>query len=321
MIAHHSLTSELAAVRTTLADSLPWSPHDYIPEISRRGDRLLYAEELTRPLSEAEDLRLRVNDQQSGPLAIFAERLPWDSQFFGYGVARLNGIFPLEPPLHRPEMDLQPAVEALLEEARRREIRYLFANIDPRDLALLRAVGNLGFALIETKYFHHGPLLAPDLSERFPVRKAVLDDIPSLMRTASHTVNQFDRFHADPAIHAADAARLMETWVEQSVLGRFADVTIVPDMPEPTAFVTYRYHQEKWTRWGVNLVQGVLSAVAPDSRGWMGKLAPEINHHLRTIGATYSFGSTQVTNRPIIWFAEEGGGRFGKCEHVFRRLL
>lgn len=315
------LASDLANIRSLLTQHLPWSPNDYIPGISKSGDRALYAEELTRPIAEADDLRIIYDDKKIGRLAVFAERLAWDSDFFGYGVARIDGIYPLDPPLHRPYEDFQPAFEAFLDHAQESATRYLFASVDPRDLAMLRALGNLGFALIETKYFHHGPLLEPDLTERFPVRRAVLDDVPSLTRTASQTVNLYDRFHADPEIAEADAARLMATWVEQSVLGRFADVTIVPDVPEPTAFVTYRYHQDKWARWGINLVQGVLSAVAADSRGWMGKLAPEVNHHLRTIGATHSFGSTQVTNRPIIWFAEEGGGRFGKCEHVLRKVL
>lgn len=310
------------AIRALLAAQLPWSPHEYIPRLSKPADRAMLAEEWTRDLPPADDLRwIHMSDGSAEEWGIFAERLPWDSSFFGYDVARLNGIFPLAAPLHRPAADLLSPLAALMEQARQRGVRYLFASVDPRDLALLRALGAKGFALIETRLFHHGPVREPELAERFAARRAVPADVPSLTRVASQTINPYDRFHADPFITADQATRLMETWVEQSVLGRFADVTIVPDMPEPTAFVTYRYHKDKWARWGVRLVQGVLSAVAAESMGWMGKLGPEVNYHLAREGAEHSFGSTQVTNRAILWFAQEAGARFGRCEHVFRVIL
>ena len=264
---------------------------------------------------------MQYDDAQIGRVALFCERLPWDSEFFGYGVARLSAVFPLDAPLHRPVADYAPALEQLLDVARRRNIRYLLAQIDPRDSALLRAVGTLGFSLIETRFYHYGPVIVSELVERLPIRLATPDDIPSLARTARSCVNPFDRFHADPFIDAEAAGRLMEKWIKESVLGRMADLVLVPDMPEPTAFVTYRYHREHWARWKVKLVQGVLSAVSPELMGWMDKLAPEVNHVLHEVGAEYSFGSTQATNRAIIFFAQEAGARFGRCEHIFRIVL
>jgi dTDP-4-amino-4,6-dideoxy-D-galactose acyltransferase len=315
------LAPDLPRLRKLLADNLPWTPHDYIPGISRKGDRDLWAEQLTGPLLPEIDLRFGCTLSDGTSVGLFAEYLPWDSEFFGYGIARLNGIWPLAPPRLEPALNYGPALAALLHRAVHRDVRYLFAQVDPRDLPLLRALGELGFALIETRYYQHGPVIVPQMPERYPVRLAREEDIASLARAASQTVNLYDRFHADPFIRPEDAARLMERWVEQSVRGKLADVTIVPDVVDPGAFVTYRYHREKWSRWGVNLVQGVLSAVSPEFMGWMGKLAPEVNLHLRSMGAEYSFGSTQVTNRPIIWFAQEAGARFGKCEHVLRIVL
>lgn len=312
---------DLRGLRTLLSDHLPWSPRDYVQGISRQGDRAIYAEQLTSELAPSDDLRSLVTLADGSDVAVFAERLPWDSEFFGYGVARLDGIFPLSEPWHRPLADFRPAVEHLCEQATTREIKYLFAVVDPRDLATTRALGESGFALLETRFYHFGQIEQPNFTERLPVRKAMESDIPTLAKAASSTINIYDRFHADPFINQDDAVRLMERWVEQSVIGSFADVVIVPDVPEPGAFVTYRYHRDKWDRWKLPLVQGVLSAVAPEFKGWMGKLGPEVNYHLLSMGARCSFGSTQVTNRPIIWFAEEAGARFGKCEYIFRRLL
>ena len=312
---------DLAGLQSLLAEHLPWSPRDFVEGISRRGDRALYAEQLTTPIAAADDLRFVHHLPDGQQLALFAQCLPWDSEFFGYGVARLNGIFPMAEPWHSPKSDYRPAVEELLRLAAARDVQYLFATVDPRDLATIRALGEAGFTLLETRFFHYGRITAPDLEQRLPVRQALESDIPSLARAARETINPFDRFHADPFIDPDAVGRLMEAWVVESVEGRMADVVIVPDVPEPEAFVTYRYHREHWARWRLRLVQGVLSAVSSRFAGWMGKLGPEVDHHLLGIGAETAFGSTQVTNRPIIFFAQEGGARFGRCEHVFRKLI
>lgn len=315
------LKPDLPDIRRWLSEHLPWSPLDFIPGISKRGDREICAEQLTGLLSDEHDFRFRARLPDGTEVGVFAELLPWDSEFFGYGVVKLSGVFPLESPAYRPKCDYQPALETLLRRLAKRDVKYIWAPVEPRDLALLRALGSLGFALIETRYYQHGPVRVPEVYERVAIRTARPDDIPSLARAASQTVNPYDRFHADPYISADQAARLMQRWVDQSVHGKMADVVIVPDVPEPEAFVTYRYQRERWSRWGVNLVQGVLSAVSPQFMGWMGKLGPEVNMHLRSIGAEHSYGSTQVTNRSIIWFAQQAGAGFGKCEHIFRIVL
>jgi len=312
---------ELSHVYDVLSEQLPFSPRDYVPRISRSGDRALWAESLTRSLLPEDDLRFIYASRREGPLAIFAERLPWDSEFFGFGVARLHGVFPLERPTLRLQAQWTKPIEKLLLQAERRGVRYLFAMVDPRDAALLRSLGEAGFALIETRYYHHGPLIEPPGLEPFPVRRARPDDVPSLAKTAAERVNPYDRFHADPFIETDVAAKLMRRWIERSVTGEMADLVLVPDVDEPSAFVTYRFHKEHWSRWGVKLVQGMLSAVSTDFLGWMGKLTPEVNRALLLEGAEYTFGSTQVTNRPIIHFAQEAGARFGRCEHMLRIVL
>jgi len=310
---------KLDGLELLLAEHLPWTPFDYVPGISRQGDRELTAADLTGTKPAENDFRLLGESDDGHEIVLLAERLPWDSEFFG--VARINGVFPWKPPLSRPGFDYHRAFRKLLKRLRRADIRYVTAQVDPRDLSLLRAVGEAGFSLIETRYFHCGPVLEPVLGERLPVRRATEEDIPSLARTASQMINPYDRFHSDPFIDPDDAARLMERWVEESVAGRMADVTIVPDVPEPAAFVTYRYHQDKWARWKLNVVQGILSAVSPEFVGWLGWLAPEVNYHLHRMGAQFACGSTQVTNNSIIWLAQDGGSRFGKCQHVFRIVL
>jgi len=322
MTATRDLLPEIGPIRALLGEQLPFPPFDFVRAIAAAGDRSILLDRLAAPVGRAEDLGFVMTLPGEGDVAVFAEALPWDTAFFGYGVGRLNGVFPLAPPLDRPAADYRPALAQLLERARRHDIRYLVAYVDPRDLALLRALGQLGFVLIETRAYYHMDIRGFRTAERFAVRPAVAADVPALARAAAEAVNPYDRFHSDPFVDPADAARLMRRWVEASILGDFADVTIVPDVPDPAAFSTVRYHRDKWDRWELRLAQSaVLTAVAPSFRGWYRKIASEVNHHLLDQGAEHVYLGTQVTNKAVIWVLEGLGYQFGKSELIFRFVL
>lgn len=312
---------DLESIREILTSNLPWSPLDFIRGTSQEGDRKLFVDTLTGEIPEGNDLRL-IHKGNGVTLGVFCERLPWDSEFFGYDVAKLWGVFPLEPPDHRFDLDYSSAIEALLKLARKQGIRYLFATTDPRDLPTLRALGGAGFSLIETRAYYHMDVTNYSYERRFDVRNATTADIPSLGQAAQIMVNPFDRFHADPFIKREDADRLMYKWVEASISEGFADVTIVPNAPNPTAFCTVKFHRDKWVTWGKKIAQPVFSAVSPEFGGWYRKIISEINFYLKDqAGAEHSFLATQITNKAVIRVWESLGYRYGKGEHIFRILL
>ena len=315
------LRQEKSGVRSILMENLPWSPLDFIRSISVEGDRAIHVDHLTREIDEENDLRLVCRYPNGEKLAVFAERLSWDSDFFGYGVGKLDSVFPLSPPFYRPYADYGDALSRMLEEARKKGIKYLFASVDPRDLATLRALGQLGFCLIETRSYYHMSVKDYEYKERYSIRVADENDVDRLGRTAQEMVNMYDRFHSDPFIRPEDADRLMYKWMQASIMEGFADVTIVPDFPNPTAFCTVKYHKDKWERWGLKLAQPVFSAVSPEYKGWYRKIISEINYHLRDLGAEHSYLITQITNIAVSWIWEGLGYRFGKGEHILRIIL
>jgi dTDP-4-amino-4,6-dideoxy-D-galactose acyltransferase len=304
-----------AGLREDLIDNLARTPHAFIREPAGflRADKQLYADLMLRPLPLTDDLRFVYDDQ----LAALGERLAWDSRFFGYEVARLHGIFPLNP----LALDYTQVLRQWLDEVYRRGIRYLFVAVHAEDLALMRALSACGFALIETRVIYHRSLKRYHRANRFPVRFATDDDIPSLGETARSAVNIYDRFHADPFIAPADADRLMVKWVEASIKEGFADFTLVPDMTNPAAFITVRYLRQQWAAWGLNLSQMVLVAAAPSCKGWFAKLASEVCYLLRESDSEHVFITTQLTNRALIHSCEKLGFRFGRGEHIFRIIL
>lgn len=307
--------------RHILSKYIPWSPLDFIKEISQEGDKSIFIDKITAEIDPANDLRFIYEVGDKEELAILAEKLPWDSEFFSYGVGKINGIFPLSEPYYRPYADYTAAIETLIKLSREKGIKYLFGNVDSRDLALMRSMGNLGFSLIETRLSYHRDIRNYEYKERFAVRVAKEEDIESLGSAVVIKANIYDRFHSDPFISKRDAERLMHKWVEASINEGFADITMVPDVIKPTAFVTVKFHKENWAKWGIKIVQPVVSAVSNEYKGWYRKLISEVHYYSNGLGAEHIYMTTQAPNYAVLWVWETLGYHFGKCEHVFRIVL
>lgn len=310
--------ADLASVQERIAAHLTWSPHDFVRRPGfREVDRRHLAEQVTRPLPASDDLRFLTDD---GRTALLAERLPWDSDFFGWPVVRLQGLFQLGP--YDASLDLRPAVRAWVEAAAARGARYVFAAVPAEDIAGLRALTGEGFELIESRLTHHVDLRSFVPPERHAARAARPEDVPSLARTAVEMVNPYDRFHADPLLPRAQVDRLMAEWVRASVCDGFADVTLCPDVPGPRAFVTLKYHRRLWGPLGVKLGQPIFGAVHHELRGWYERLIVECAMNLREVaGAEHMFLVSQPTNRQVLHVWHKLGFEYGRSEHVLRRLL
>ena len=297
------------------------SPHAFVRGLNADYDRDIYIQNMLRPLPTENDFRF-VHGTGKSERWVLLERLAWDSEFFGYGVAKLHAV--IDPnSAHDARADSctdTAAVNTILEEARRSGIRYVFCTVAPRELFLTRTLSDAQFTLIETRCHYHKQLDAPPL-DRYDTRLATAADAPSLALAAREMVNWYDRFHADPAIDLHDADRLMERWVHASLEDGFADLTVVPNVSAPEAFCTARLHREHWAGWGMKLAQPVLSAVSPKHRGWYVKIISELCEQLRQQGADHAYLITQITNNAVIRSWEKLGFHFGKGEHVFRRTL
>ena len=309
-------------VREGLRASGMGGPHAYIRALDAAADLDIHLDRLVRPLPAGDDLRRIANRGKPDESWILMERLPWDSEFFGRGMARLDAVVRpgMRPDLREDVAVRSKALEAALAQARSGGIDYVFSQVNCDDLSQVRTLSHAGFELIETRCHYHRPLSGPP-AERHATRPATADDVPSLARAAREMVNPYDRFHVDPAIPPHDADRMMERWVEASIANGFADVTIVPDVEAPEAFCTAKLHREHWTQWGLRLAQPVLSAVSPRHRGWYVRIISELDEYLREQGAEHSFLITQITNNAVIRCWEKLGYHFGKGEYVFRKVL
>lgn len=292
--------------------------HSFIRKVNADYDARLRAASMIRSLPPECDYRF-VSGEQENERWVFLEKLAWDSEFFGRGMARFDGVIAPQGGGQDVARDAA-AIAEVLEKSFADGVDYVLGVIDAVDLHGVRTLSAAGFELIEVRCHYHMPLTTAPI-DRYATRLAIPADVPSLARAARVMVNPYDRFHADPAIAPADADRLMERWVEASVIGDFADATVVPDMEDPEAFCTAKYHRQHWDGWGLRLAQPVLSAVSPKHRGWYVKIISELNEHLRSVGAEHAWLITQITNNAVIRCWEKLGYQFGKGEYVFRKLM
>jgi hypothetical protein len=315
-----ALTMPLSDLRSQLLDGLPWSPLDFLKGISRDGDRAVQFGGLLREMDVANDLRFTYPIATDADVAVFAERLPWDSAFFGYEVARLNGVFPLAG--YRGEADYTPALRALVEVARSRGVRYLLATVDARDLPTFRALTALGFTLIETRLYHACALRSWKYSRRSRCRLATAADVERLVAMSYTNENPYDRFNSDPFIGRDEAHRLIAEWIRASIVDGFADGTMIPDSPDPGALCTFKYHRDKAAAWGMSIGQLVLGVAAPRMHNRFLGVVADINFHLQALGFDYVIFVTQITNRNSQRVGAHLGYEYGgRGEYVFRMLL
>lgn len=150
------------------------------------------------------------------------EPLPWDSEFFGFPVARVaNGM-----------MDEGDGRE-ILEWCRDRGVRLLYFLADD-DVRSWAAASASGFRLVDIRVELvldrswlrlPGAVLAPGVVLREATPKDLLDLLP-----IAASVHTDSRFFADPAVPREKARELFAVWLRRSVERAMADTVIVGEV-------------------------------------------------------------------------------------------
>lgn len=135
------------------------------------------------------------------------DALPWDTEFFGVPIARVD----LD--------DVGPSdLAAIEEEARDRGFDCVYGELDPnRDPAVACHVQDAGHRLVEVGLTLARRSPEPvDLPDTIPaVRRGGLEDLP-LLGEALDLLAPWSRFAADPRFGQAAARRMFDAWVRRA---------------------------------------------------------------------------------------------------------
>jgi dTDP-4-amino-4,6-dideoxy-D-galactose acyltransferase len=237
------------------------------------------------------------------------ERLAWDSELFGFDVARLVRPFD-ESDLARALRDLRAAGVVLA---------YAFVAADDEPAA--RAAEAHGGRLVDTKVTYSRTLaIEPDV--RAPSARADVveyeasDASPELERLALQS-GAFSRFRTDPDVPREAFERLYRTWIRRSVAREIADRVLVVSERDASlgGLVTLRFD-------GATGRIGLL-AVESDSRGHgYGRQLLDAAHDLyRERGCSSARVVTQAANAPACRLFETFGYEVAERERVFHFWL
>jgi GNAT superfamily N-acetyltransferase len=149
-------------------------------------------------------------------------RLPWDSEFFGVEVARVEA----------------PLGDGVVAAAAAAGMRCLYLLADAGDGATTRAAEDAGFHLVDIRVTFTRPVepVVPGLA----ARDAVVGDLPALIAMSAGMFGD-SRFYADPGFARERCDALYAAWITGSVERRLAERTLVIELDGAIAgFISWR---------------------------------------------------------------------------------
>jgi dTDP-4-amino-4,6-dideoxy-D-galactose acyltransferase len=176
------------------------------------------------------------------------EILPWDTNFFGVRIARLNG---------------EQLTEAQAEEVdiwcKEQVVGCLYFLCDPTDFTTTSTAEKHGFHFVDVRMtLDTTPgKLTGDLPASTAIRPARPEDVTVLQRIAGE-VHRDTRFSYDPNFPDDRVTALYETWIKVSCEGNANLVLVAEDGDTPVGYVTC--HLDK------DIQNGRIGLVGVDNR-------------------------------------------------------
>ncbi len=157
--------------------------------------------------------------------------LPWDSEFFGFPIARL------------PVDKMTPAIaKAAIEWARTERVRCIYFRAASGDPATLATAQEYGFRMVDVRMeFKHSLKSTPDRLESpqgITIREGDINDLDVLEEIAAHSYSD-SRFYCDSGFPPQKSSELYRIWLRRSLSGEIADFTLVGVLNDsPIGYVT-----------------------------------------------------------------------------------
>lgn len=237
-------------------------------------------------------------------MSLAVELLPWDSNFFGFGIARLTG--------HAGGTEV---VAAALAECRAAGVRLLYWHCAPTDAATQQAAQQHGAWLADRKLTYAQQLVVPAAPPNAAI-VATKAFTPQLERLAWQA-GAYSRFARDPHLPSTAYQRLYSLWLRNSLSEAIAQaVLVLPDSAgQPLGLLTLG---EKNGRADI----GLLAVDAPARGQHVGqRLVAEARR--RATGAGYAEWQvvTQRANVPACRFYESCGFVLAHEEYIYHLWL
>lgn len=236
--------------------------------------------------------------------------LKWDSDFFQIPSYKIELIICT----HTDSDLMRDAIQSYIGQIPKNA--YCFIDIPTENTQLLQAMSNTKFKLIETRLNYYFPIPKNYSEPRYPVRKALVEDIDTLRNVAAKMRNIYDRVHADSSFTDDVADAYLAKFAEESVKG-FADFVLVPDLKNTAPFGFLAANMPVMIE--KNAVSKFVLAAIDSSveKGLLHKLVTEMIYLLRENNADYLTTITQSANKAAINVWEKSGFKLYSVSHIY----
>ena len=142
--------------------------------------------------------------------------LPWDSWFFGFAVARLEG-----------SLSSAEALQQALDEARCSQMHLIYAQCMSGDTAARAACLAAGGHFVGAKRTYSRPIYEGLPRVRGPVHADLRPSSRRQLRLLAWQSSEYSRFRVDPQMPTGACRRMFSIWISKSIHGELADVILV----------------------------------------------------------------------------------------------
>lgn len=306
-----------------LVETWPYRPYSYLPRISPSSQSAYVMNALAH--AQQKGAVTYLGRERGQPQALLQlDFLPWDSEVLEFPVAWIPWWIE-HPQIVESASSRERLLRLVIDEVRRRNIRYLFTRVPAGDVAAIHVLERNGFRLMDGLLtFGVAPpedSLPSEQSDGLRWGTFAPEDLPALRKIAAGSFS-IDRFHADPAIGKEKADEVHRRWVENSCAG-FADCVLVARDSEPIGFTTLKIDRSSKPHLGVSIGVVVLVATSGEHRrkGVARFLTLAALQWFRQAGCEWVEVGTQLANIHASRVYQSTGFKLVNASLTFRRLL
>ncbi len=241
---------------------------------------------------------------------------PWDSQQFGFPVARIAHW------VRNSGRQISGLLETAIEAARAQGTRYLWLRIPAADVNAARILREQQFDLIDGLItFGAAPQRMPASQPPIGCRPHRPSDLPALRQIAAASFT-LGRFH-DPALPPGTAAHAYRDWVENCCTGTMAECVLVAGDSDVAGFTTVNIDRlaERALRARIAVIGLVATSASHRGKGIARSLALATLQWCREQGCAWVEVGTQMGNIAACRLYEAAGYRMVAASLTFRKLL
>jgi RimJ/RimL family protein N-acetyltransferase len=303
-----------------LVEAYEFKPYRHYRTFTRKQQSAVLAAEIDEALQAAPFGQWVTRD--GADAAVVARTLPWDSDFFGVPMGRLDYV------LAAPDAStahLETALARTLAAAKEAGLRHLAARVDVADLHAMGVLEAAGFRTMDalvTYIMRPRKDAHPEVRPVGTIRDAGPADAAAIVDITEEAYRGYrGRFHLDPHLSSERADALYPAWARACADRTMADTVLVAEdgAGAVTGYLAYR-RREPVSRVAGAVFGGGLGAVRRDSPGAYTGLIQEGSKRAHAAGAV-SECQTQNYNFPVIRVYEAAGFHYVRAEYTLHAWL